>query len=202
MRERPFCCKSGWRLALCGSRHLTPAEAGYAPVEREALTVAWCLCKARLFLLGCPNLLIITDHRPLVKLLGERALKDIVNLRLFSLKEKILPYRFQIKYLPGKCNCTADFLSCYPALCEPPETRDEEDASDMEAAMAAAAVAALDCGDVIVLDNAAVVQGTTDDPEYQLFIAKVTAGDWHPHRAQELTCLCQYYGVRTGMKFV
>ncbi|XP_076036521.1 uncharacterized protein LOC143022265 [Oratosquilla oratoria] len=28
LREAPFCCKSGWRLALCGSRHLTPAEAG------------------------------------------------------------------------------------------------------------------------------------------------------------------------------
>lgn len=42
-KDAPFCCKSGWRLALCGSRHLTTAEAGYAPVEGEALAVAWCL---------------------------------------------------------------------------------------------------------------------------------------------------------------
>ena len=35
--EAPFCCKGGWRLALCGSRHLSPAEVGYAPVEGEAL---------------------------------------------------------------------------------------------------------------------------------------------------------------------
>ena len=30
--EAPFCCKGGWRLALCGSRHLTKAEVAYAPV--------------------------------------------------------------------------------------------------------------------------------------------------------------------------
>ena len=31
--DAPFCCKSGWRLALCGSRHLTAAETGYVPIE-------------------------------------------------------------------------------------------------------------------------------------------------------------------------
>ncbi|XP_076050210.1 uncharacterized protein LOC143030874 [Oratosquilla oratoria] len=196
LREAPFCCKSGWRLALCGSRHLTPAEAGYAPVEGEALAVAWCLRKARLFLLGCPNLLIITDHRPLVKLLGDRELKDIVNPRLFALKEKTLQYRFQIKYLPGKRNSAADFLSRYPALCAPPDVIDEELANDMEAAVAAATVAVLDSDDQIALENSAVVQAAADDPDYQLLIAKVTAGDWHPQRAQELTCLRQFYGVR------
>ena len=196
LREAPFCCKSGWRLALCGSRHLTPAETGYAPVEGEALAVAWCLRKARLFLLGCPNLLIITDHRPLVKLLGDRELKDVVNPRLFALKEKTLQYRFQIKYLPGKRNCAADFLSRYPALCAPPDVADEEQANDVEVAVAAATVAALNSDENLILDSSAVAQAAAEDPDYQLLIAKVTAGDWHPHRAQELTCLRQFYGVR------
>ena len=39
--------------------------------------------------LGCPNLIIVTDHCPLVKLLGNRDLKDIANPRLFRLKEKL-----------------------------------------------------------------------------------------------------------------
>lgn len=56
---------------------MTPAEAGYAAIEGEALAVAWCLCKARLFLLGCPNLVLVTDHRPLVGLLGDKAMVDI-----------------------------------------------------------------------------------------------------------------------------
>lgn len=112
----PYCCKGGWRLALCGSRHLTTAEAGYAAVEGEALAVAWCL-------LGCPNLTVVTDHRPLVKLLGDRALTSVINPRLFRLKERTLQFRFQIKYLPGKSNTAADFLSRYPALRAPRQQR-------------------------------------------------------------------------------
>lgn len=98
--DNPFCCKGGWHLTLRGSRHLTPTEAGCAPIEGEALAVTWCLQKARLFLLGCPNLTIITDHWPLVKLLGDRALKEVINPRLFNLKEKTLQSQFHIKYLP------------------------------------------------------------------------------------------------------
>lgn len=66
----PFCCKRGWHLTLCVSCHLTTAEAGYVAVEGETLAIVWCLQKARLFLLGCPYLTIVTDHRPLNKLLG------------------------------------------------------------------------------------------------------------------------------------
>ncbi|XP_045104394.1 uncharacterized protein LOC123499928 [Portunus trituberculatus] len=198
MREAPFCYKSGWRLALCGSRHLTPVETGYAPVEGEGLAVAWCLRKARLFLLGCPNLLIITDHRPLVKLLGDRELKDVVNPRLFALK-KTQQYRFQIKYLPGKRNHATDFLSRYTALCAPPDVVDKEQASAIEVAVAAATVAALDSGEQIVMDSATVLQAAADDPDYQLLVAKVSAGDWNPRRAQEVVCLRQFYVVRDRM---
>lgn len=53
---------------LCGGRQLSDTEAGYAAVEGEAFAVVWCLHKARLFLLGCPNLTLITDHKPLVRL--------------------------------------------------------------------------------------------------------------------------------------
>ena len=123
--DTPFCCKNGWRLALCGSWHLTSAEEGYAPVEGEALAVVWCLRKARLFLLECPNLTLITDHKPLVKLFGNKELKDIINPRLLALKEKTLIYNFQIKYLPGKKN-TADFLSRYPAIRSDPDSIDED----------------------------------------------------------------------------
>ncbi|XP_066955707.1 uncharacterized protein [Macrobrachium rosenbergii] len=81
--------------AICKLAKDGLAEAGYAAVEGEALAVTWCLKKARLLLLGCPNLLIVTDHLLLVKLLGDRELKDILNPRLFRLKEKTLQYRFQ-----------------------------------------------------------------------------------------------------------
>lgn len=90
------------------------------------MAMAWCLRKARLFLLGCPILVLVTDHRLLVGLLGDKALVDIVNPRLFHLKEKTLQYRFTIWYLPEKRNCAADFLSKYPSMKMEPDVVDEE----------------------------------------------------------------------------
>ena len=77
------------------------------------MAVVWCLRKARLFLLECPKLVIATDHTPLIKLFGDKALKDIANPRLFRLKERTMQYRFTMRFLPGKHNAAADFLSRY-----------------------------------------------------------------------------------------
>ena len=192
--DTPFCCKGGWRLALCGSRHLTSAEAGYAPVEGEALAVVWCLRKARLFLLGCPNLTIITDHKPLVKLFGDKELKDIVNPRLFAMKEKTLVYSFNIKYLPGKKN-PADFLSRYPALRASPDNTDEELAALVETVTIAAVVDTL-YSDCMVFSEEDIQKAASDDQVYQQLIAKVLNNDWHTKKSQEATCLRPFHGVR------
>lgn len=80
----------------------------------------WCLEKGRLFLLGCPNLLLVTDHRSLVRLYGDGALKDISNSLFIRMKEKTLQFRFQVKYLSGTKNCAADMLSRYSALAASP----------------------------------------------------------------------------------
>ena len=43
--KKPFCCPTGWKIALVGSRFTHPAESRYAPVEGEALAVADALDK-------------------------------------------------------------------------------------------------------------------------------------------------------------
>ncbi|XP_068224182.1 uncharacterized protein [Palaemon carinicauda] len=192
--DSPFCCKGGWRLVLSGSRHLTPSEAGYAPVEGETLAVTWCLRKARLFLLWCPNLTIITDHRPLVKLLGDRALKNVINPRLFNLKEKTLQFKFHMKYLPGKRNTAADFLSRYPTMRASHEASDVDLEDDIQVAVVCATVAALE-PDIIVLDEDCVRSAASNDPVYQLLLARVAAGDWPQQKSQELACLRPFFSV-------
>ena len=194
----PFCCKNGWKIALCGSRHLSQAEAGYAAVEGEALAVVWCLKKARLLLLGCPNLTIVTDHRPLVKLFGDRALSDVANPRLFRLKEKTLQYKFVIKYLPGKRNCAADFLSRFPALCARPDDEDHELEDEMTVAVTMATVDAMQ-REELVMDEDTVLSAATDDPVYQLLLAKVSTNDWCEHKVQEVACLRPFYNVRSRL---
>ena len=83
-----FCCKQGWKITVVGSRFTHDAKSRYAPIEGEALAVADALDKARHFVLGCKNLTIAVDHRPLLKIFGDRSLDHICNTRLRNLKEK------------------------------------------------------------------------------------------------------------------
>ena len=109
-----FCCRDGWKITLVGSRFTHEAESRYAPIEGEALAVADALDKARHFVLGCKNLTIAVDHRPLLKIFGDRSL-DISNTRLRNLKEKTLRYRFKMSHIPGVKNRASDTLSRHPA---------------------------------------------------------------------------------------
>ena len=110
-----FCCQEGWKVTLVGSRFTHPAESRYAPIEGEALAVADTLDKARHFVLGCSDLVIAVDHKPLLKLFGDRSLEDIPNTRLRNLKEKTLRYRFRMVHIPGARNKTSDALSRHPS---------------------------------------------------------------------------------------
>ena len=110
----PFCCPPGWKITLFGSRFTHSAETRYAPVEGEALAVVYALDKARYFILGCPNLIIAVDHKPLLKLFGDRSLEDIPNPRLRNLKEKTLRYRFKMTHISGVKHKVADGLSRNP----------------------------------------------------------------------------------------
>ena len=111
----PFCCPDGWRITLVGSRFTHPAESRYAPIEGEALSVADALDKARFFVLGCADLIVAVDHKPLLKILGDRSLDEIANARLRNLKEKTLRYRFRIVHIPGVQNKAADAMSRHPS---------------------------------------------------------------------------------------
>ena len=111
----PDCCDGGWRVVLAGSRFLSGAEKRYAAIEGEALAIAWGLDQSRYFTQGCRNLLVVTDHKPLVKIFGDRTLDEIQNSRLFRLKQRTLPWHFQIMYMPGTSNLAADAASRHPS---------------------------------------------------------------------------------------
>jgi hypothetical protein len=98
----PGCCNNGWRVTLAGSRFLSSAEQRYAPIEGEALAVIWGLEQAKYFTQGCDDLLVVTDHKPLVKILGDRTLNEIVNPRLFRLKQCVLPFFFKLHTVPAR----------------------------------------------------------------------------------------------------
>ena len=81
---RPY-CETGWKTVLAGSKFTTGAESRYAPVEGEA--VAWALHKTRHFTMGNKKLTVLVDHKPLLKILGNRELVDIENPKILNFKQ-------------------------------------------------------------------------------------------------------------------
>ena len=84
--------------------------------------------KTKYFVLGCTDLVIAVDHKPLIGLFTQRSLDNIPNARLRNLKEKTLPYRFQMDHVAGVKNRVADCLSRSPS--EPAEHMDLIDDQD------------------------------------------------------------------------
>ena len=110
----PKCCKDGWQITYAGSRFTTSAESRYHPVEGEALSAAWALHKTRHFTLGCQKLILAVDHKPLLKILGDRELGEIENPRILNFKEKTLRWRFKVVHIPGVLHKIADATSRSP----------------------------------------------------------------------------------------
>ena len=60
-----------------GSRFCSATERNYDVIKGELLGLAWALEKTRHWTLGCPWLLIFTDHKPLLGLLKQRDLEMV-----------------------------------------------------------------------------------------------------------------------------
>jgi len=119
--DEPFCCPTGWKITLVDSRFTHAAESCYAPVEGKALAVADALDKARCFVLGCTDLIITVNHKPLLKIFGDWSLDEISNARLCNLKEKTLRYKFRMVHIPRVRHKAADVLSRHPTGSTSPE---------------------------------------------------------------------------------
>ena len=165
----PDCkCEDGWKITLVGSRFLRDAEKRYAPIEGECLGIAWALEDTKWFTLGADNLVIITDHKPLVKILGDKSLDNIANPRLFRLKQRTLMWTFSIRYLSGKSNLAADAASRYPTASE-----DDIDCT-MEADMAAGLQSQIDSSGAITWS--AIRSATAVDKDLSTLANYVSSG--------------------------
>ena len=58
------------------------------------LAVAWSLDHAQMFVLGCTELVISTDHKPPLGILNNHDINSIVNPHISNLKQKTLRYHF------------------------------------------------------------------------------------------------------------
>ena len=117
--------KNGEKMNLiqCGSRFLSETEARYATIEMELLGIVWATKKCEMYLKGMSHFTIITDHNPLVGILDKKTLDEVENPRLQRLKEKMLSYNFETKWISGKQHAIPDALSRAPV--DYPEESDQ-----------------------------------------------------------------------------
>ena len=181
--KAPVCCKEGWKLVFAGSRFTTDAETRYSPTEGEALAVAWSLQHARMFVLGCKDLIVSTDHRPLLGILKDRDLNSITNPRIFNLKEKTLPYTFVTQYNPGKWHRGPDAFSRNPVAAMIAEPIDDHNnqlhpTEELMVAQSYASIAAItsnnDCDPLLTMQD--INTAAADDATHQLLRQKVASG--------------------------
>jgi hypothetical protein len=111
----PTCCSTGWRLVLAGGAFCSKAEQNYSPIEGEATAIVKGLKDTKYYTLGCKELYVATDHKPLVGIFDNKNLADIDNKRLARLKEKTNRWKFTTVYNPGESQQAADAISrCKP----------------------------------------------------------------------------------------
>ena len=175
--KAPVCCPDGWKLIFAGSRYCKPPESRYAPIEGEAAAIVYALERSRLFILGCNNLVVCTDHQPLTGILGDRDLAEVTNPRLLKLKQRTLRFRFSIQHTPGKWHRASDAISRNPVeevraifemLRENPSDYELELIEDTEASVSAVITGALSgCQDDIgVMTIDTIREAIVEDDSY------------------------------------
>ena len=102
-----------WSLIQCGSASLTPTQTRYATIELECMAIQWAVQKCSYYLRGLENFEVWTDHKPLVGIFQKR-ICNLDNPRLMRMREKIMEYTPEVKWVPGKTHYTADALSRSP----------------------------------------------------------------------------------------
>jgi hypothetical protein len=107
--QRPS-TNSEFKPVYYASKSLTPAESRYSVIEKEAGAIAWACSKFDKYILGMDNLLIETDQKPLVTLLGKKSLDDLPP-RIVRFRLSLMRYKFNIVHVPGKYMYDCDCLS-------------------------------------------------------------------------------------------
>lgn len=190
----PLCCSDGWKLAFCNSRHLTPAEQNYAPIEGEALAVVWALKKARLFLLGCQKFTIYVDQQPLVKIFGDKMLSTIDNHRLLTFKEKTLPYSYEIVHIKGIKN-HANTFSRYPV-----GVPDNEDVLISEQLQTTCIhISTIAANQVLMITTDQIRDIAAQDPQYQELLSKIRNRTFADSFSLESSSMKEFYNVQNNL---
>ena len=100
-------------MCSVGSRFCSKSESNYSPTEGEFTALIEGLEKTAYFTLGCANLTVGTDHKPLIPIINGTDLSTVKTPRQHRLRERLLRWNLNAQYIPGKLLGGTDALSRY-----------------------------------------------------------------------------------------
>ena len=106
------------RPVTYASRTLSPAERNYGQIEKKALGIIFGVTKFQKFLYG-RKFTLVTDHKPLLTLLGPKSqIPPLAAARLQRWALILTAYNYDIQYCPSDKHGNADSLSRLPVPCK------------------------------------------------------------------------------------
>jgi len=97
------------------SRLLNKAEQRYSQIEKEGLALVYGVKKFHIYLYGRKTFTLVTDHKPLLAILGpKKSLPELVAARLHRWSITLAAYNYDIEYRSTAKMGNADALSRLP----------------------------------------------------------------------------------------
>ena len=153
------------------SRSLSDCERRYSQLEREALAIKWACERFKLYLVGDPSFIVVTDHKPLLDIYRAGS-RPTPRLERWALQ--LQAFKFVLKYEPGAANA-ADLLSRQPIACQNPSRTNPSSVRY--------------CNSLIIdaipkmLTIEEIAEGTKADPTLSTAASSLMSGNWdktHP----------------------
>ena len=98
------------RLIAFASRTLLPSEKNYSQMEKEALSIIFGVSRFHAYLYG-RQFTLITDHKPLTSIFGQRKAVTIAAARLQRWTLKLSAYSYNIRFRRTDKHSNVDGLS-------------------------------------------------------------------------------------------
>ena len=97
------------------SHTLSFSERNYAQIEKEALSLIFGVKKFHQYLYGCSKFTLVTDHKPLLAILGEKkGIPSPAAARLQRWAVLLSAYQYEIRFKPMQEHANADGRSRLP----------------------------------------------------------------------------------------